>query len=96
MSNTADREASAGNVNFDETPIVQVQIESVEYRIDTGFGSAVAISSRPEGTWAWTVLADGKWDGRRLRAKSLDRPVTSVLEGALAAAMRERNAADGA
>ena len=77
---------TAGAVNFDETPIVQAVIEGVEYRIDTGFGSAVAISSRAEGTWDWTVLAEGKWDGLRLRSKPIDRSVTAILEQALAAA----------
>ena len=86
MANTPDLAA----VSFDEAPIVQLEIEGVEYRIDTGFGSAVAISSRDEGTWAWTVLTEGKWDGLRLRARPLDRSVTAVLERALALAMRER------
>ncbi|MBK7583627.1 MAG: hypothetical protein IPI67_25965 [Myxococcales bacterium] len=96
MTITQDRAASAGNVNFDEAPIVQAQIEGVDYRIDTGFGSAVAISTRAPGSWLWTVLADGKWDGLRLRAKSMDRPVVDVLERALGEAMREQNANDDA
>jgi hypothetical protein len=79
---------AAGAVNFDEAPIVQASIEGVEYRIDTGFGSIVAISTRAEGTWAWTVLGEGKWDGRRLRAKPLERSVTAILEQALVAAAR--------
>ena len=78
-----------GAVNLDESPIVQAVIDGVEYRIDTGLGSAVAISSRAEGTWTWTVLGEGRWDGRRLRSKPLDRSVTEVLERALAAAATE-------
>jgi hypothetical protein len=78
-----------GAVNFDEAPVVQALIEGVEYRIDTGLGSVVAISTRPEGTWDWTVLGEGKWDGLRLRSKPLDRSVTAILEQALRAAATE-------
>jgi hypothetical protein len=96
MTITQDRAASAGNVNFDEAPFVQAQIEGIDYRIDTGSGSAVAISTRAPGSWLWTVLADGNWDGLRLRAKSMDRSVVDVLERALGKAMREQNANDDA
>lgn len=91
-----DRAAATANVNHDETPIVQLEIEGVDYRIDTGFGSALAISSRAGGTWDWAVLAEGRWDGVRLRAKPLERPLVAVLERALAAAMADRDEAGGA
>ncbi|MBI3200172.1 MAG: hypothetical protein HYZ29_01440 [Myxococcales bacterium] len=91
-----DRAAAAASVNHDETPIVELEIEGVDYRIDTGFGSALAISSRACGTWDWAVLAEGRWDGVRLRAKPLDRPLVAVLERALAAAMADRDEAGGA
>jgi len=94
VSQTTDRSASSANVNFDEAPIVQAEIDGVDYRIDTGMGSIVAISTRPEGTWTWTVLTEAKWDGLRLRSKALDHSTISVLERALADAMLESKASD--
>lgn len=96
MENTQDRPDAGGAVNYDATPIVQTQIEGVDYRVDTGMGSAVAISCRPGGTWSWTPLAEGRWDGSRLRSKELDRPVAVVLGQALAEAMSTRDEAGGA
>lgn len=78
------------SVNYDDTPIVALDLDGTSYRLDTGLGSAVAISSRPEGTWHWTAVAEGRWDGSRLRAKGLGFEVTSALAQALAAAMRDR------
>ncbi len=91
-----DRAPAATSINHDEPPIVELEIDGVAYRIDTGFGTALAISSRAGGTWDWAVLAEGRWDGVRLRAKPLERPVVAVLERALAQAMRDRDAAGGA
>ena len=65
-----DRQVSATSINYEDQPIVQAQIDGVDYRVDTGLGSAVAISSREAGTWAWTPVAEGRWDGRRLRASA--------------------------
>ena len=91
MENKPDRQVSATNINYDDQPIVQAQIDGVDYRVDTGLGSAVAISSREMGTWAWTPVAEGRWDGSRLRASKLDHPVTSRLGAALADAMSQRD-----
>ena len=85
-----DRQVSATSINYDDQPIVQAQIDGVDYRVDTGLGSAVAISSREAGTWAWTPVAEGRWDGSRLRARKLDHPVASRLGEALAEAMSQR------
>ena len=92
MEMTADR-SPAGSINYAEPPITQARIDEADYRIDPGFGSAVAISTRAEGTWTWAVLAEGRWDGLRLKVKALDRPVVAVLERALSEAMKERNEA---
>jgi hypothetical protein len=86
-----NRQVSATSINYDDQPIVQAQIDGVDYRVDTGLGSAVAISSREAGTWAWTPVAEGRWDGRRLRARKLDHPVASRLGEALAEAMSQRD-----
>lgn len=79
----------ASSVNYDDTPIVQLEVGGVDYRVDTGLGSAVAVSKRAEGTWAWTPVTEGRWDGRRLKARELDGPVISALSVALAQAMKD-------
>jgi len=92
MEFAEDRGVNSGSVNYDDTPIVQAQTELGDYRIDTGLGSAVAISRREPGTWDWTLVSEGKWDGSRLRAKGLDYPVLTLLAQALSEAMRDREA----
>ena len=92
MEFSEDSSAKTGSINYDDTPIVQTQTELGDYRIDTGHGSAVAISRQEPGTWDWTLVSEGKWDGSRLKAKGLDYPVLTVLAQALSAAMRDREA----
>lgn len=84
------KELSADGLNYDEAPIVTMEVDGVEYRVDTGHGSAVAISQRAPGAWDWAPVTEGRWDGSRLRAKCLGHEVTSALGTALSAAMRDR------
>lgn len=90
MHVTVTKELSADGVNYEEAPIVTLEVDGTEYRIDTGQGSAVAISQRQQGTWDWTPVTEGSWDGSRLRAKRLDHQVNTALADALKAAMSER------
>jgi hypothetical protein len=78
------------HVNYDEPPLVELARDGTDYRLDPGHGSAVAISHRPSGRWQWALLAEGRWDGSRLRAKPLGFELSSVLGQALAEAMRSR------
>ena len=82
-------EVTAGSVNYDDSPIVQLEVEGADYRVDTGLGSAVAVSTRTPGTWAWTLVGEGRWDGRRLKTKQLDGAVITALSQALAQAMKD-------
>jgi len=90
MHSTVIKELSADEVNYDEAPIVVLEIDGIEYRIDTGHGSAVAISQRQQGSWDWAPLTEGRWDGSRLRAKCLTHEVNAALAEALRSAMSER------
>ena len=90
MHDTVIKELSADEVSYEEAPIVTLEVDGVEYRIDTGHGSAVAISQRLQGNWDWTPITEGRWDGSRLRAKCLSHQVNTALAEALSAAMRER------
>jgi len=89
-------ELSSDGVNYEEAPFVALELEGIEYRVDTGHGSAVAISQRPLGTWNWTPTTEGRWDGSRLRAKCLTHDVNSALAEALSARMRDCDERSGA
>jgi hypothetical protein len=81
------KEESQEMVSYESAPIAQVELDGVEYRVDVGRGSAVAISERETGTSTWSFRTEGKFDGLRLKAKILDFPVVSTLERALKAAV---------
>ncbi len=83
------------SVSYEAAPVAEAQVEDLEYRVDAGLGSIVAISSRPAGTSGWVPIAQGRWDGVRLRAKALGHPVVSSLERALAEAMRAQQESVG-
>jgi hypothetical protein len=81
---------SEESVSYEAAPVAEIQLDETDYRVDAGLGSAVAISSRETGTSTWSPVAHGKWDGLRLKARSLDHPVVSALERALKVAMSEQ------
>ena len=89
MQITEIKQISADGVNYEEAPIVTLEVDGEDYRVDTGHGSAVAISRRPLGTWDWSPVTEGRWDGSRLHAKCLSHSVVTALAQALSAAMRE-------
>jgi hypothetical protein len=95
MNSATVASSSEANVNYDEAPIVQQEIDGIDYRLDTGHGSAVAISQRPAGSWDWELMGEGKWDGSRLKAKMLDFALAAELGKALSVAMKERNDGGG-
>lgn len=90
MHDVVIKELSAVEVNYEEAAIVTLEVDGLEYRIDAGQGSAVAISQRQQGSWDWTPVTEGRWDGSRLRAKCLSHVVNTALAKALSAAMGER------
>jgi hypothetical protein len=81
-----------GSVNTDEAPIVELVVDGVAYRVDAGHGSAVAISKRAEGSWAWRTVTEGRFDGTRLRAPALSHAIREALGRELIVA--QRNQAD--
>ena len=81
-------EASAASVNYEGVALVEVAIEGIEYRLDAGKqGTALCVSTRPEGSHQWEFLSEARWDGRDLRTRSLDRDVAQQLSRALAQAI---------
>jgi len=83
---TPSSEIAESKVDYDFAPIAEVEVNETQYRVDAGFRGAVAISSKSSGSWSWSVVAEGRWDGLSLKAKSLDRPIVAELEKALRAA----------
>lgn len=83
---TASSETAESAVDYDFAPIAEVEVNETQYRVDAGFRGAVAISARSSGSWSWSVVAEGRWDGLSLKAKTLDRPIVMELEKALRAA----------
>jgi len=85
MSNS-QAQTSALAVDYDFAPVAELEIEGTAYRVDAGFRGAVAISERTSGSWSWALVAEGRWDGVTLKAKSLERSIVAALERALRAA----------
>ncbi len=83
------------SVSYEAAPVAEVEVNGLEYRVDAGLGSVVAISQREAGTSTWVPVAQARWDGSRLRAKALGHPVVQSLERALVQAMADREAGYG-
>lgn len=75
-------------VNYDSPPIVEIEIEGVDYRVDAGKqGTALCISTRAAGTWDWAFGGEARWDGD-LRSKAFERRTLGALGKAFKAALQ--------
>ena len=84
MSSTSE---SAG-VNYDSAPLVEVEIEGTDYRLDAGKqGTALCISTRASGSWDWAFGAEARWDVGSLRCKSFERRTLDQLSRAFKEAL---------
>jgi len=78
----------SSSVNYESAALVEIEVEGAEYRLDAGKqGTALCISTRVPGTWTWQFLSEARWDGRDLRARSLERRIVQQLSSALAQAI---------
>jgi len=83
--------ASPG-VNYDSTPLVEVEIEGTDYRLDAGKqGTALCISTRPAGSWDWSFGGEARWDVGSLRCKAFERRTLDALSRAFKAALENSN-----
>ncbi|HEX6277380.1 MAG TPA: hypothetical protein VFZ53_30265 [Polyangiaceae bacterium] len=88
LSSGGEVKVSDGGVNYESTPLVELELDGIQYRIDAGKqGTALCISTRDAGTWAWSFGGEARWDGSMLRAKAFERPVLTSLATALRAAL---------
>ncbi len=75
---------SAPVVNYDSDPILEVDLDGVDYRLDPGKqGMALCISMKESGSWDWEFVGEAKWDASSLRCKELARPIREQLASAL-------------
>jgi hypothetical protein len=80
----AEPEAGESPVNYDESALLEIEIDGTDYRLDVGrAGTALCISTRSSGTWSWSFQGEAKWQNNLLRCKSFDRTVLSQLGTAL-------------
>ena len=77
-------------MSYDEPGILEIDIGDVAYRIDSGKqGTALALSSKPVGTWDWAFFAEMKWDGSHLKCKPLDFQTRDTLSAAFKQAIQD-------
>src|SRR5438045_8780372 len=64
-------------VNYDSAPLVEVEIEGTDYRLDAGKqGTALCISTRTSGSWDWSFGGEARWDVGSLRCNTFGRRTT--------------------
>ena len=84
---TARSQPAPDVVNYESPPLVEVELDGTDYRIDAGKqGTALCISSRAAGTWDWQFVGEARWDGSALRTRALDRRILVELSTAVARA----------
>jgi len=78
--------SSVGSINYESEPVLEMQLEDVDYRLDVGLqGTAISVSQRVTGSWDWSFVGQAKWDNIMFRCKALPRPVCEALGKALKA-----------
>jgi hypothetical protein len=83
-TSAAEAEGGESPVNYDESALLELEIEGTDYRLDVGrAGTALCISTRSSGTWSWDFRGEAKWQNNLLRCKAFDRTVLSQLGTAL-------------
>ena len=80
-------DAGESPVNYEEAALLELELDGTDYRIDVGrAGTALCISTRPSGSWAWVFRGEAKWQVSQLRCRAFDRDVLTRLSRALAEA----------
>lgn len=81
-------DSTATPVNYDSDPLLELEVEGLQYRLDSGkHGTALCVSTREPGSWDWQFVSEARWDGRDLRARAFDRRILVQLSAALAVAL---------
>jgi len=81
---SSDSPGGDGAVNYDEAAVVELELDGIDYRLDSGrAGTALCISTRATGTWGWEFRGEARWQNNVLRCKAFDRSVLTELSKAL-------------
>jgi len=73
----------AEGMNYESAPLLEVEIDGVDYRLDSGKqGTALSISTRPAGSWDWSFAGEARWDVGSLRCKAFERRTLDQLSRA--------------
>jgi hypothetical protein len=79
-----------GAVNYDSVALVELAIDGIDYRVDSGKqGTALSLSTRESGTWDWAFGGEARWDGSALRSRAFERQVLLRLSTAVAQALAD-------
>ncbi len=90
MNSIGSSSTEGESVNYDSDPILQVEHEGVEYRLDAGKqGTALCISTREPGTWNWSYGGEARWDASSLRCKAFERRTLEQLSRELRQALAD-------
>ncbi len=77
-------------MSYDEPGLLEHDIGDTSYRFDAGKqGTALAVSTRPVGTWDWQFFSEMKWDGRTLKCRALDYATLKELSFAFREALAD-------
>jgi len=80
--------SSSEAVNYDSVPLVEVEIDGTDYRLDAGKqGTALCISTRVSGSWDWAFGGEVRWDVGSLWSKAFERRTLDQLSRAFKAAL---------
>jgi hypothetical protein len=77
-------EKSVPLVNYESEPLLEVELDGIDYRLDPGKqGTALCVSRKEPGSWDWEFVGEAKWDATSFRCKELERPVRESIGKAL-------------
>jgi len=81
--------SNADNINYDSTPLLELEIDGTDYRLDAGKqGTALCISTRASGSWDWAFAGEARWDVGSLRCRAFERRTLEQLSRAFKAALQ--------
>lgn len=83
-------DADAPVMSYDEPGILECEIDGERYRIDSGRqGTALALSSCPDGSWDWSFVAEVQWDGHDFKCRAIAFDVRQQLSAAFKQALED-------
>ena len=77
-------------MSYDEPGLLEHDVGDTSYRLDSGKqGTALALSTRPVGSWDWSYETEMKWDGKSLKCRAYDYTLLKELSFAFRQALED-------